>query len=323
MFHSIANRLLTGAAAMAALLAAPAAHAEAFGVCVYKSVGLVRAVSSPAACRRGESFFFLMSCPFGNCAGVAGPAGPAGPQGAIGPAGPQGLQGPKGERGLTGATGLQGIAGLTGATGPQGPAGLTGATGPQGPAGLDGLTGAQGLKGDTGPQGLKGDAGAQGVAGAMGPQGVTGDTGPQGLPGPAGSSSGVSQAYTASVLRTIFIPTQLGFPTTVAQLDLPAGNYLIHAKSMASSQLQGGTGSVYCTLTTAGGLNVDAQRVETVTGSFTTLALAGPHFVITDSDTHLELQCSTNDPVNGAIDNAQLSAVQIKDIASTVDQPTW
>ena len=64
--------------------------------------------------------------------------------------GPAGPQGPVGPQGAPGPVGSQGPAGQTGATGPVGPAGAFGAPGPQGPAGPAGETGAPGQAGTNG-----------------------------------------------------------------------------------------------------------------------------------------------------------------------------
>jgi len=112
----LVSSIVAGAASLSAL-------ASPIHICVNKSKGTVRIVTSAAACNANTETALSW-----NEKGPIGPAGPAGPQG---------------KRGLTGATGPQGLRGATGATGPQGPAGQKGTTGDQGKQGPGGFTGAK------------------------------------------------------------------------------------------------------------------------------------------------------------------------------------
>src|SRR5262249_4898814 len=118
-----------------------------------------------------------------------------------------------GPAGLPGPTGLPGPAGATGPVGPVGAPGHEGPTGPQGPAGLPGPTGLPGPVGATGPVG---------PVGAPGPEGPTGPQGPSGISDAFSTSRNLNGANV-----TLNGP---GNETTVLELDLPAGNFIVNGK---------------------------------------------------------------------------------------------
>jgi hypothetical protein len=143
--------------------------------------------------------------------GFTGARGEAGPQGALGP---RGNEGQRGENGAGGATGPQGIRGATGANG------ATGSRGEPGEIGLRGLRGETGAQGD---QGIPGEPGPTGDPGQQGEQGIQGDRGDQGEPGPTGPSD----AYVATSEND---PLEVGDQfQRVAELALPAGEYVLQA----------------------------------------------------------------------------------------------
>jgi hypothetical protein len=77
----------------------------------------------------------------------------------------------------------------------------------------------------TGPTGARGPTGPIGATGATGPMGEKGDQGPTGHEGPAGAAA----AYLdAPHVGYAMFP---GNSVTLAQLDLPAGKYLIAARA--------------------------------------------------------------------------------------------
>jgi len=111
-------------------------------ICVTRTNGQVRAVTSGEACRANE-----VRMPFSALVGPTGSTGAQGPQGVPGPQGPQGVPGPQGAQGPAGATGATGAVGATGAAGQdgeQGPSGATGATGAAGATGVQGPAGPAG-----------------------------------------------------------------------------------------------------------------------------------------------------------------------------------
>jgi hypothetical protein len=79
-----------------------------------------------------------------------------------------------------------------------------------------------------GPVGPTGPQGAQGVAGPTGPQGQQGIQGIQGVQGPQGPS-GTSHAYSTSAGSHQVQGGNGVFPTTVASLNVQAGDYAIFA----------------------------------------------------------------------------------------------
>lgn len=104
----------------------------------------------------------------------------------------------------------------------------------QGPAGAVGPQGVAGPKGDTGPAGPAGPAGATGPAGPAGADGATGPAGPQGPAGPAGAgASGYSFRNSGPI--GVWWYCRGGTPcnefSSVGELVLPAGKYLVDAKA--------------------------------------------------------------------------------------------
>src|SRR5215831_11358126 len=90
--------------------------------------------------------------------------------------------------------------------------------------------GPQGPQGATGPAGPQGPAGTQGPAGPAGPQGEKGDPGPQ---GPAGAASTV-YINRGPTNNPLTLP--VGGPgLTIAELSLPAGDYLVQVTGRVGS----------------------------------------------------------------------------------------
>src|SRR5262249_22239 len=151
-----------------------------------------------------------------------GSQGPPGPTGPSGPPGPTGFPGPAGPPGPVGATGP---AGPVGAPGPTGPAG---ARGPIGQAGAPGPAGPVGAPGPTGPAGAPGPTGPAGAPGPTGPAGATGPTGPPGATGPTGISDAIATSRNLDGANVTL--NGVGNETTILELDLPAGNFIVNGK---------------------------------------------------------------------------------------------
>jgi collagen triple helix repeat protein len=173
-------------------------------------------------------------------------------------------------------------------------------TGPVGPVGPKGATGPVGPKGDTGAVGPKGDTGAVGPKGDTGAVGPKGDTGPAGPPGPVTPDRG----FAASCAGTC--PTLPGFmrpDTTVVQVSVPPGSYLVSATITGSTPSGGHYGSFAC------GIN-ERPRYATgvtpgafpVTGQALTLPAGGS----------LALICNSSFEV--VIEEANLHAIQVSSI---------
>lgn len=156
-------------------------------------------------------------------------------------------------RGTTGATGLTGKAGTLGASG------TNGANGANGPNGANGAKGADGLDGTNGSNGTNGAAGIDGADGILAPLSAT---------------AGLTALVTATP------------PTVVVTLAVPAGNYVVLAKTQLSHTGAGDT--VDCVLK-AGAVTVDQISMKTLP------ALAAIpvslQAVTTTSPTQLSVEC--------------------------------
>jgi Collagen triple helix repeat (20 copies) len=191
--------------------------------------------------------------------GLTGPAGPMGPAGPEGPNGPAGANGAIGPAGAAGNQGTAGLAGADGPAGPQGPEGLAGPTGPQGPAGAQGSAGGQGAAGAQGSAGAQGPAGPQGAAGPQGPAGAQGPAGPQGAAGPAGPAGAASATE-------VFRNGDQNLPQNVNQVvatmaAIPAGAYMLTAKTTLVSDTGFAEATVICTLDAGGTIDTSEFRL--------------------------------------------------------------
>jgi hypothetical protein len=318
------RRLLARLTAIAAVAGATAASANTMNVCVDKEDGDMRVVLSSRFCHRNEASLTLAVCADSACNDFRGPAGAAGPQGAagaVGPVGPTGdigavgPQGAAGPQGNAGPMGPMGLAGPQGAVGAQGNAGPVGAAGPQGPKGDTGAAGAQG------PQGVAGAQGPQGVAGAMGPQGFPGPMGPQ---GPAGStpSSGNGSVVANADSNFARQPLHAGLgPVAMAAIDLTPGNWVIVGKAMVTALSKSTTAEASCTLVSGTVAMLDSHSVAMTVGVHNTVTVAAPFTVTGSADGRIELQCETVDLTEGALENAQLWAVQVGTLNTSVTYP--
>ena len=171
---------------------------------------------------------------------------------------------------------LKGATGAGGATGATGERGANGLNGPNGPNGANGADGLDGLNGDDGSNGTNGTNGTNGAAGVLGPLSAT-----------AG----------AVVLATATPPT------TVISLTVPAGDYIVFAKTQLTHSGAGDT--VECLLK-AGGLTIDQVAMKTLP------ALAAipvsMQAVTSTAPTQLSVQCDVS-VANGSADFSSLIAI--------------
>lgn len=104
----------------------------------------------------------------------------------------------------------------------------------QGPTGPSGPQGVAGPKGDTGAVGPAGPAGPAGTDGAPGAPGAPGPAGPQGPAGPAGGG-GSGFSFRNSGPIGVWWYCRGGSPcnefSSVGELVLPAGKYVVNAKA--------------------------------------------------------------------------------------------
>jgi hypothetical protein len=189
---------------------------------------------------------------------------PTGSQGEPGSAGAAGTNGPNGANGANGANGPSGVDGINGndgANGPSGSDGLDGADGQSGNDGVDGTNGADGVDGTNGangangPNGANGANGANGVDGTAGVDGVNGTNGTDGADGVNGTIAPLSAKQGLTALPTA------SPPTTVVELAVPAGAYVVLAKTQLSHS--GAGDSIDCSLK-AGSATIDQIAMKTL-----------------------------------------------------------
>jgi len=189
----------------------------------------------------------------------------------------QGVSGAKGE------TGAPGSSGTNGANGPNGANGANGAEGAKGTNGTNGANGANGANGPNGANGTNGIDGTDGVDGTKGTDGAKGTNGTNGTNGVDGTIKPLSakQGLTA-------LPTG-GPPTTVVELTVPAGNYVVLAKTQLSHT--GAGDSVECALK-AGTATLDQVAMKTLPALAAIPASLQAVTTVATSPTQLSVQCS-------------------------------
>jgi hypothetical protein len=147
---------------------------------------------------------------------------------------------------------------LHGATGPRGAQGAAGLVGSDGGVGANGINGTKGVDGSKGVDGTNGLAGIDGVAGTNGTDGVAGTNGLAGTNGTNGSNGTVTPLSATAGLTAL--PTAAP-PTVVVFLDVPAGKYVILAKTQLAHT--GAGDSIDCVLK-AGAATVDQISMKTL-----------------------------------------------------------
>jgi hypothetical protein len=177
-------------------------------------------------------------------------------------------------------------------------------SGPRGKAGTDGAAGLIGANGATGLDGAKGapgSTGASGTSGATGTTGATGSSGSSGTNGTNGTNGTVTPIAATGALTGI--PTGAAF-VTVASLTVPAGRYVVLAKTQIA---QTGAGdSVDCTLKAAA-TTLDQSSMKTLPAlAAVTVPLQAVTTVV--SSTLLTVQCNV-EVANGTANFSSLIAI--------------
>lgn len=192
----------------------------------------------------------------------------------------------QGVSGARGETGAPGSAGTNGANGARGTDGVNGANGPNG---ANGANGAEGAKGTNGTNGANGANGANGPNGANGINGIDGTDGVDGTNGTNGTNgvNGTIKPLSAKQGLTA-LPTG-GPPTTVVELTVPAGNYVVLAKTQLSHT--GAGDSVECLLK-AGTATLDQVAMKTLPALAAIPASLQAVTTVATSPTQLSVQCS-------------------------------
>jgi hypothetical protein len=151
--------------------------------------------------------------------------------------------------------------------------GVSGARGETGAAGSGGTNGANGANG---PNGANGTNGIDGTNGADGVNGTNGTDGADGTIAPLSAKQGLTALPTASP------------PTTVVELTVPAGNYVVLAKTQLSHT--GAGDSVECALK-SGTANLDQVAMKTLP-ALAAIPASLQAVTTTTSPTQLSVQCS-------------------------------
>jgi hypothetical protein len=198
----------------------------------------------------------------------------------------EGVTGEKGNTGSTGAPGTDGTDGTNGANGPNGPNGANG---------IDGTNGANGPNGPNGANGVDGTDGTDGTDGIDGTDGTDGTNGTDGIDGtiaPLSATAGLTALPTASP------------PTTVVALAVPAGNYVVLAKTQLSHTGAGDT--VDCVLK-AGAISIDQVSMKTLP-ALAAIPVSLQAVAVTASPSQLSVECDVL-TANGSADFSSLIAI--------------
>jgi hypothetical protein len=184
---------------------------------------------------------------------------------------------------------LQAGVGLTGAKGETGSAGAPGANGANGP---NGANGANGLDGTDGVDGIDGTNGANGADGTDGVDGTNGMDGVDGTITPLSAKQGLTPLPTASP------------PTTVVELAVPVGTYVVLAKTQLSHT--GAGDSIDCTLK-AGGATIDQVAMKTLP-ALAAIPVPLQAVTTTASPSQLSVECKVQ-VANGTANFSSLIAI--------------
>jgi hypothetical protein len=185
--------------------------------------------------------------------------------------------------------GAKGVAGAKGDTGVSGSPGANGANGPSGANGADGTNGANGANGANGPNGANG---ADGTNGTDGTDGTNGTDGTDGTIAPLSATRGLTALPTASP------------PTTVVDLAVPAGNYVVLAKTQLSHTGAGDT--INCTLK-AGSTTIDQVSMKTLP-ALAAIPVSLQAVTTTTSPSTLSVECAVV-TANGSANFSSLIAI--------------
>jgi hypothetical protein len=208
------------------------------------------------------------------------------------------LAGGPGAAGAKGDTGSSGAPGSNGANGPNGVDGAKGTNGVDGTNGANGANGANGPNGANGANGANGIDGSDGSNGTNGAKGIDGTNGVNGTNGTNGTIAPLSAKQGATAL-----PTGAA-ATTVVELGVPAGSYVLLAKTQLSHTGAGDT--VECFLK-AGATTLDQIAMKTLP-ALAAIPASLQAITTTASTTQLSVQCNVA-VANGAANFSSLIAI--------------
>lgn len=163
----------------------------------------------------------------------------------------------------------------------------------QGTGGVPGTPGVNGTNGTNGPNGANGANGPNGTNGTDGKDGIDGVNGTNGTIAPLFATQGFTALPTASP------------PITVVSLAVPAGNYVVLAKTQLSHT--GAGDSIDCTLK-AGATTIDQIDMKTLPALAAIPASLQAVTTTVTSPTQLSVQCAVM-TANGAANFNSLIAI--------------
>jgi Collagen triple helix repeat (20 copies) len=215
--------------------------------------------------------------------------------------------------GSAGARGDPGTAGVPGSSGANGPTGANGANGVNGGAGANGAPGSSGAAGPTGAPGSNGAAGTNGAPGANGAAGVNGANGPNGANGTNGTdgvdgtngTNGVNGTIKPlyATAGTVALPTAAP-PITVVTLAVPAGSYVVLAKTQL---FQSGAGDTVECVLRSGTTPIDQASMKTLP-ALASIPASLQAVVTTTSPSSFSLDCDVM-TANGTASSNSLIAI--------------
>lgn len=167
-----------------------------------------------------------------------------------------------------------------------------GAAGAEGDSGSNGTPGTNGANGANGPNGANGTNGIDGIDGTDGANGVNGTNGTNGTIAPLSAKQGATALPTGSPA------------TTVVELAVPAGSYVVLAKTQLSHT--GAGDSVECFLK-AGTTTLDQVAMKTLP-ALAAIPASLQAVTTTTSPTQVSVQCNVA-VANGAANFSSLIAI--------------
>jgi hypothetical protein len=157
------------------------------------------------------------------------------------------------------------------------------------------------LIGPQGPQGI------QGPQGPLGPQGLTGPLGPSGPTGPAGPAgpSGMSHAWIAKA-GSPFVSVGTT-DTTVAQVIVPAGTYLLFGKTVIQNN-DGNRTAAICSLSTGETSAIDLDNNTSPAGE---ASLSLQDSATVSATTAITMTCKLSSGIGGNANDPVLTVIAV------------
>ena len=173
--------------------------------------------------------------------------------------------------------------------------GLRGSEGAQGPGGAAGPIGLAGNNGAVGASGTNGVAGTNGLAGLDGTNGTDGINGTDG-------TNGTVTPLSATAAGPTVLPA-LGPPIVVVFLDVPAGNYVVLAKTQL---FQSGAGDAIECVLKAGNTTLDQVAMKTLP-ALAEIPVSLQAVTTVNSPSQLSVECDMRTAVGTASSNSLIA----------------